>query len=158
MLASVAPPFGSIYLTTPASTSIVSSTTWTKAAGTTADVNLNEFTGTTGLGVNNRLRYDGRVPVHLHAVITFSINLDAGANVIMEAGTYFYDASAVSGSILAHSVVSCNLSSTAVQTGALHFDVMVDTNDYVEFHIRNMTNTADITIDNMYMFCMGMLH
>jgi hypothetical protein len=158
LLESVAPSFGSLYVTTPAATTISGSGVWTKALGTTTDVSTHRFSGKTILGVDNRLRYDGIAETHLHAVITFSMSVATGSNISVEAAAYHYDASAVSGSIIAHSIVSHTLASTSIETGALHFDIMVDTNDYLEFHLRNMTNTTSLTVNNLYLFAMGMLH
>jgi hypothetical protein len=150
------PPFGSLYISTSGETSIADSN-WTKVAGTTTDVSLHRFSGTTALSVNNRLRYDGNPDVHVHAVISFSSQIATGTNKTLEFGAYLYDDSAASGSVLAHSVVTRFASSTAVGTGALHFDATLSNNDYVEFHVRNTTDTTNITMVNAYVFLMGMM-
>jgi hypothetical protein len=148
-------PMGSIYISSSAETTISASSTWTKAAGTTTDVTVNQFDGTTALGVDNRLKYTGTIPTHIHGVVTFSSST-ASPNQTMEYGCYYYDDSAASGSVIDHSIVSRRHGSSDIGTGAMHFDVMLETNDYVEFHVRNMTSTANATIENCYIFMMGM--
>ena len=150
------PPYGSCYITTSAETTI-SDGNFTKAAGTTTDVNLHRFSGKTLLTVDNRLKYIGSPDIHVHGAVSFSMHIATGTNKVVELGAYVYDDSAATGAVLAHSVVSRNAASTAIGTGALHFDVMLSTNDYVELHVKNTTDTINITVDKMYVFMMGMM-
>ena len=145
------PSYGSIYVTTPAETTINGTASFVKAAGTTADVNLHRVSGTTALAVDNRLRYDGTPTIHVHGVISFSMTIATGTNKVLEL------AAAKNGTVLDHSVVSRNAASTAVGTGALHFDTMMSTNDYVELWVRNTTDTTNIQIEHAYIFIMSMM-
>ena len=43
-----------------------------------------------------------------------------------------------------------------VGSTAVHGDVLLDTNDYIEVHIRNATGSNNVTVDFMYFYCMGM--
>lgn len=151
------PAYGSIYISSTAETTITDSTNFFKAAGTTSDVSLHRYSGTTALSVNNRLRYDGAPDIHVHGVISFSMTIASGTNKVLELGAYHYDDSASSGSVLEHSIVSRNAGSTAIGTGALHFDATLSTNDYVELHVKNTTDTVNVTIDKAYLFMMGMM-
>lgn len=148
--------FGSLYISTPAETSIANQNEWTKVAGTTTDVNLHRFEGKTALAVDNRLKYTGAAMVHVHAVFNWS-QTSASSNVEFDAAAYHYDDSAASGSILTHSIVRRKQGTGSdVGAAAAHFDVMMDTNDYVEMHVRNVTNDTNVTFQYAYMFIMGM--
>ena len=144
--------YGSCYISTPAETTITDGT-FTKAAGTTTSVSLNRFT----MPANNRLTYTGTPDCHFHGVISFSMSIATGTNKVLELGAYIYDDSGASGAVLAHSVVSRNAASTAIGTGALHFDATLSTNDYIELHVKNTTDTTNIQVDNAYIFAMSML-
>ena len=151
-LVSASPAYGSMYVSTPLETSIADGN-FTKAAGTTTSVSLTRF----DMPADNRLRYVGTPDCHFHGVISFSMSIASGSNKVLELGAYIYDDSAASGAVLAHSVISRNAASTAVGTGALHFDVMLSTNDYIELHVKNTTDTTSITVNNAYVFAMSMI-
>lgn len=156
LMESLHPSYGSNYISSSAATSVSVQNDWYKAAGTTTDVSLHRFSGKTLLSVNNRLQYTGTPSIHTHAVVSFSSAIASGNNKILEYAAYHYDDSAGSGSIITHSIMRRNHSTSDVGTGAIHFDVTMDTNDYVEFHIRNTTDTTNATITHMYMFILGM--
>ncbi len=149
-------PMGSFYISSPSLTTISVQNTWYKVAGTTTDVTVNDFDGKTALSVDNRLKYTGTISTHVHGVVSFASDT-VGTNKVLEYGAYHYDDSAASGSILTHSVVQRTHGSVDIGTGAIHFDVTLDTNDYIEFHIRcTSTPTTNATIENAYLFIMGM--
>lgn len=143
-------PMGSLYVSTPAAVSVTVNE-WIKANGTTTSVSLRAFT----MPANNRLQYTGTPSTHVHGVMTFSMSM-SGVNDQLQVAAYHYDDSAASGSILAHSIITRYVTGSDVGTGALHFDVTLDTNDYIECHVRNLDASTDITLDNLYMFMMGM--
>lgn len=151
------PPYGSCYISSSAETSITDTTSFVKAAGTTTDVSLHRFDGKTALSVDNRLKYTGSPDVHVHGVVSFSMSIASGTNKVLELAAYHYDDSLASGDKLTHSIVSRNASNTAIGTGALHFDVTLSTNDFIELHVRNTTDTTNVTINNGYIFIMGMM-
>lgn len=151
------PSFASCYISTPAATSITDSTNYFKVAGTTTDISLHRFSGKTALSVDNRLRYDGTPNVHVHGACTIAFSIASGTNKVLEFDIYHYDASAASGAVLASSVVTLNASSTATQSTALHFDLMISTNDYIELHVKNTTDTTNVTVNNMYLFMLTMM-
>ena len=157
MLETLHPSYGSNYISTPATTSITDSTNYFKCAGTTTDISLRNFSGKTALGVDNRLRYDGAATVHIHGAVTISFSLASGTNKVLEFDVYHYDDSAASGAVVGSSKVSVNASSSAIQSTALHFDLMLDTNDYIELHVKNTTDTTNVQVDNMYLFMLTMI-
>lgn len=147
--------FASTYISSSATTTISNPNEWTKAAGTTTDVNLHRFSGKTLLSVDNRLQYTGTPDVHVHGVVSFTSSAAVPAKTL-EYAAYHYDDSAASGAILTHSIMARYHGATDIGTGAIHFDAMLETNDYVEFWVRNITDSNNLTINYMYMFMMGM--
>lgn len=148
--------YGSMYISSSAATTISVAGTYVKAAGTTTDVNLHRFDGKVALGVNNRLKYTGTPNIHVHGAASFTTTMASGTNKVMGFAAYHYDDSAASGSTLTHSVVQANHVSTTPQSSAIHFDVMLSTNDYIEFWVTNTTDTTSPTVTHMYLFMMGM--
>jgi len=144
--------YGSIYVSSSAETTISGADTWTKAAGTTTAVSLNRFT----MPADNRLYYTGVADCHIHGVVSFTSSIASGTNKVLGYGAYHYDDSGASGSVLAHSEMRRNHGNTDIGTGAIHFDVTMETDDYVEFYMKNVTDTVNCTADYMYMFVMGM--
>ena len=155
LMASLQPAHGSLYVSSSAATTINNTNDYEKVAGTTLTVNLLNFDNNGG--VNNRLRYTGMVPTHLHLVCSLSADVGSASQQI-HARFYHYDDSAASGATLAHSEVTMTTGSTIneIASTAIHGDVLVDTNDYIEVHIRNATNANNITVDFLYFYCMSM--
>lgn len=148
--------FGSMYFSSSAETTISVANTFYKAAGTTTDVNLHRFSGKTALAVDNRLKYTGTPDVHIHGACSFSVSVASGTNKLVEVGIWHWDDSAASGSILAHSIIETNQTTTAVQSSASHFDLVMSTNDYIELHVSNETDTVNVTVQYGYLFMLGM--
>lgn len=147
------PPHGSLYISSSAETTISTVSTWTKAAGTTATVNLRSFDDDSG--TNNRLRYTGTPDIHVHGVVSFTSQV-ATANKTLEYGAYHYDDSGASGAVLTHSIMGRRHATTDIGTGAIHFDVVLETNDYIELHIQNTTDNTNATVTYAYLFMLGM--
>jgi len=81
----------------------------------------------------------------VHGVISFTSNA-AIANKTLEYAAYHYDDSAASGAILAHSIMGRYHSAVDIGTGAIHFDATLEQNDYIEFHVRNIIDSTNLTI------------
>jgi len=145
------PPYGSMYWSTAIETSISTVDTWTKAAGTTSSVSLRHF----DMPASNRLRYTGTPSIHVHGVVSLSTNT-ASANKTLRTGAYHYDDSGASGSVLTHSVLERRHASNDIGAIAIHFDAMLETNDYIELHVKNITDSTNMTVDYGYMFMLGM--
>ena len=141
------PSFGSLYFSTPAATTTVTPGTYLKVAGTTTSISLNRVT----MPANNRLAYTGTPTVHAH--IACSIDMTSGSNN-QTAGFKI----AKNDVVLDHSKVTRRISTgTDVGSTALHADVSLATNDYVELWLTNETSTATITIGNGYLFFLTMM-
>jgi hypothetical protein len=144
---SLSPSFGSMYFSTPAETSITDQSTPTKAAGTTTSVSLSGF----DMPANNRLRYTGSPDRHMHIACSLSFTAAANNKLI---GLSI----AKNGNSLVHSEVR-RLVSTGADEGAtaLHADVMLSTNEYLEVFVSNETDTANLTVQRGYLFAQGMI-
>lgn len=147
-------PYGGLYFSTPAETTI-SDTNFTKALGTTTITN--QSSDIDDNSVSNRLRYTGALARHFHIVVQATVTIASGTNKNVGVGLYYYDDSAASGSVLAHSEARTTIQTTAEEQITSHADVMMDTNDYIELHVKNSTDTVNVTVELGYMFCVGML-
>lgn len=139
LIVSLAPAYGSMYVSSAAETTISGVDTPTKAAGTTtAGVKLRDFTH-----ANNRLTYTG-VPtrafiISLSATITSASSNQSLAFHIAKTG----------------SVAVASLQRRKIATGSDEgsVSVMVElelaTNDYVEFFVENKTGSGNITVELM---------
>lgn len=148
MLVSLQPPFGSLYVSTSAATTITIAGTYYKAAGTTTAVNLSsDFT----MPANNRLQYNGASPRHMHIAATLSMTT-AGTNDILGV------ALAVDDSVLTHSIIRRFVGTGSdIGSTALHGDVMLSSGSYIEVFVTNVSAAETVTLDYMYLFAMGML-
>ena len=153
MIVSLAAPMGGIYFSTPALTSIVSSTVYYKAAGTTNGTNLMGM----DMPANNRLRYTGATAKHFHVVAQSSVTLASGTNQNIGIQVYHFDDSAATGNLLSHSEARTTISGTAIQQITTHADVYLSTNDYLEVHVANNTSTNNIQVELGYLFGVGMI-
>ena len=150
LLASVVQPYGSLHFTTPAPTTPAGAAL--KALGTTTSVNLSGF----DMPVSNRLRYTGSVTRHAHIACSVSFTM-GGNNKVAGLYIYHFDASADSGAVLDHSHIERFVGTGAdIGSTALHADVMMDINDYLEIWVENHTDNAAITIEKGYLFVLGM--
>ena len=142
------PNLGIIYISTAIET-ILGDTNWTKALGTTTSVVLDAFTTS-----DNRLTYSG-TPDRRVLVFAFCSTSTAAANKTLQIGIYHYDASGPSGSVLAHSPIPRYHSATDQGGVATIGTCLMETDDYVELHIKNST-ASNATIENMVLLAVGM--
>ena len=147
MLESLVPAFGSFSLSAAVETSIATVSTPVKCAGTTtAHTTPRDFTHT-----NGRLTYTGPTDQHLHVASTISF-MTAGSNKVIS----FYLAK--NGSVIAGSKTSRKIGTGSdVGSIALHWDLMVSENDYVEIWVENETDNTNLTASTLYLFALGML-
>jgi hypothetical protein len=146
-LVSVSPPHGTMYRNVAAATTTVTPGTYLKAAGTTTAGNLNAF----DMPANNRLRYTGAAQKHFH--IAVSVSFTCGANNKTVGLKIAKDGVVMDDSVARRRVGT----GTDIGSTALHADTTLTTNQYLELWLTNETNTATVTIDEMYFFVMGML-
>lgn len=152
----VSAPFGGVYFTTDAPTTIVTQGVFVKAAGTTAYSSAMRYEIDDN-GVSNRLRYTGDRDVHFHIVAQSSINFVAGTNQVAAIQVWKFDASAGTGMLLAHSLAEAVAPVQNVMQITTHADMMLSTGDYLELHIANTSGTNNITVQEGYLFCVGMI-
>ncbi len=153
-IVSITPPFGGLYFSTAAVTTISVAGTYVKAAGTTTATNLSSDIT---MPANNRLQYNGVAQKHFHIVAQASVDLASGTNQDIGLQVWRYDNSAASGALLAHSEARTTVAGTDVIQITTHADAVLDTSDYIELHIANNTGTPNITVEFGYLFLVGML-
>lgn len=149
-LVSVRPPHGTMYMTTPAETVITGAGTWTKAAGTSTLLLGTNYS----MPANNRLQYDGVPDRHTHVAVTIAFTVTTGSQelqfrIVKNGQTTDNDAVA--------STVATKLGGSDVASTALHYDVTMSTGDYLELYVNNATSAANMTVQYMYFFALGVL-
>ena len=138
-------PFGKIYISSPAATTISVAGTYYKAAGTTAEGDMQLMT----MPANNRLQYNGEVRRHFHVAVSVSMST-AGSNEMV-------------GLKLAQNGVVDDSTTVRRKTGgasdvgstAVHGDFMMVKGDYLELFVTNESSTNTVTINKMYFFGIG---
>lgn len=154
LIVSLTPNYGGLYISTAAATTIGVAGTMVKAAGTTTATNLRGIT----MPADNRLTYVGNVdPVtgvvpdnHMHIALSFSMTM-AGINDNITVGI------ALNGVVDDASVLT-RFVGTGSDRGAAasHTDIMMSENDYLEVFVTNEDATAAVTLEQMYLFALGM--
>jgi len=147
LIVSLSPPYGGFSITAQAATTISTPGTMVKAAGTTALTNARNFT----MPSDNRLTYTGVPDRHIHIALSVSFTT-SGTNEDISI------AIAKTGVVLTHSKLTRFLA-TGMDHGATasHGDVILSTNDYLEIFVTNEDSTSDVTIQQGYMFAIGMI-
>jgi len=156
LIVSLVNPYMGFYISTSAVTTISASGTYYKAAGTTTETNSSSDMDDNG-GTNNRIRYTGLTTRHFHIVAQASVTLATGTNQDVGIQVWKYDDSAGSGSLLAHSEARNYVPHSEAVQITTHADTMLDTNDYIEIHVANHTDTNNVELNYGYMFAMGNL-
>jgi hypothetical protein len=145
-LLSMKPPWGSFYRNVASATSVAATNTYYKAAGTSTAGSLYLMDHPS----DGRLRYTGTPDHHFHIATTVSFTT-AGSNETIGLKI------AKNGTVIDSTVARRRVGSgTDIGSTALHADVILSTNDYLELFVANETNTSNITVDELYFFAMGM--
>lgn len=147
-----AAPYGGIYFTAPAPTTISVAGTYVKAAGTTTPTNLSGFDTNS---VSNRLRYTGTTPRHCFVKVQATTDFVSGTNQVSGVQVYYYDDSEASGSLVAHSEAQDLVAGTDLANISTACDLTLDENDYIELWVTNHTGTNNIQVDLGYIFVFG---
>jgi hypothetical protein len=143
---SAAPPYGSFSTNVAAATTLTQDV-YSKMAGTTTAGDMNQF----DMPVDGRLRYTGVPNRHMHIAVTTSFTCANNNKVI---GLKI----AKNGTVLDDTIARRKVSTGAdIGSTALHGDVMLSTNDYLELFLTNETDSTNATIENVYFFAVGML-
>ena len=150
---STTPGHGSFSVTSSAETTISATGAYVKAAGTTTLVSgASNF----DMPANNRLRYTGSPDVHVLIDSTISMTC-AGNSKIIALKLYHYDDSAASGAVIDSSEVQRKIGTGAdIGAAALSGDIVMATNDYLEVHVANLTDTNNATTDLIYLRASGL--
>jgi hypothetical protein len=97
-----------------------------------------------------RITYNGTSPRHVHIVA--SIAMTAASNNQTIAFRI-----AVNGTTLPESMIERRVGTGSdIGAVAIHADALLNENDYIELYVANETSTANVTVNDLYMFVMGM--
>ncbi|HEC63788.1 MAG TPA: hypothetical protein ENI23_00675 [bacterium] len=144
-------PFGGYFTETSVETEIVTKDVYQKGACTTQSNNLRLM----DTPVDNRLRFLGTIPYHIHIACTLSM-VSAGNGKKASFKLFYYDDSAQSGSVIDGSRVNRTIGTGADEgSTALHWDLVMDANDYLELWVANLTDNTNITLTHLYLFAMS---
>lgn len=140
-IASRSPSSASMYISTPAETTITTISTYTKAAGVTT-----EETSTADVTVDaqNRFTYTGEKPRQFKTEVVTSVT-SADNNQVVRA------AFAINGTIVTPSIQEKLGIGTRVGNIALSSMPTLNQDDYIEFFISNESSSGNITVDFMSM-------
>lgn len=129
--------------------------TYAKVLGTTSLSGFERSFDDDG-GTSNRLRYIGAAARHMHIAISFDFVM-VGTNKVSGFKVWVWDDSAGSGSYIDSSLIRRKVGTgTDVGAVAAHADCMMDTNDYIELHATNITDTGNLTVEDLNFFVMSM--
>lgn len=146
-------PFGGMYTLNAVETIISTQGVYTKSLGTTQISSVRAM----DMAANNRLRYTGVIPYHFHISVSLSMT-SAGNNKLASFRLLHHDDSEGTDTTIVGSQVNRFMSTGADEgSTALHWDIILENNDWLELHVANLTDTSNITVTNFYVFAMGML-
>lgn len=145
---SVRAPHGRVHMSTPAATTIGTPGTFVKVAGTFA---LDSHFHLTTPDTTGRVTYNGTSPRHCHVVCSLSMTC-AGNNQDIAIRL------AVNGNTDPATQARRKIGTgTDIGSTAIHGDALLNANDYIEVYVTNLTSTASITVQDCYLFVIGML-
>jgi len=151
LMESVHPSYGGVYQGgTPAATTIAAADTYYVTNWNTGGLQTNtphRFT----VATSGRLTYTGEPSIHSHIACTISVS------VALAAAQILHFKLAKNGTVIDSTETICTTDGTTnIQSTALHGDVMLATDDYLELFVRNETGTNDPTLERCYFFALGM--
>ena len=135
--------YGSMYLSTPVSTTFAVQGTFYKALGTTTAGSLHNVT----MPDNNRLQYTGETTLLAQAI--FSLNC---AN---PASDYLSFRIAKNGTTIVDSELIMDFGATN-ESGCILAILSLETNDYIELFVANTTSLFDAIVNNMTATIVGL--
>jgi hypothetical protein len=147
---SMHPSFGGVYHGgTPAATVLADAGNYYVSNWNTGglETNKNRFTVTTG----GRLTYTGSPDIHAHIACTISVSVGVAA------AKKLHFKFAKNGTVVdSTDNIFTTDGTTNIKSTAVHGDMMLSTNDYIELFVRNETDTTNATLEKCYMFALGM--
>lgn len=148
-IVSVQPQHGAIVIDVPAVTTISVAGTYVKAAGTTvlAVASLHGFS----MPVDNRLRYDAIPDRHAQIITTFSVTC---ASNNQDLGFKF----ARDGAVVDDTEIIQRIGTgTDKQSLVIAEQCVIAQNGFLELWVANLTSTANLTVENMYMIVQAIM-
>ena len=142
------PSLGGCYVSTPVATTVTTAGTYYLGAGITTSTALHRFLHNTA----GRLTYTGTPTIHAHIAASISF-VTSGTSDRIGVGI------AINGAVQTGSINRQLVGTGAdVASTALHWDVMMSTNDYIEMWVTNEDASGQtVTLQNGYMFALGMM-
>ena len=145
-LDSVNGSFGGMYVSSAAATTSMPLSSPVKAAGTTTATSLQNFTH-----ADNRLTYTGPTDIHAHIACSASFTSNKNDSIV---GVYI----AKNGIALPAPGLRTIANGADIGSTAVHGDSVLSTNDYIEVFVSiNAVSSPSVTLDQCYLFAMGML-
>ena len=142
---SMKPPFGSFSMNVPAGATVATAGQYVTAGGLTQDNNRNYLMTVS----NQRLTYTGTSPRHFHIAVSVSFTGEVNATVGLKL--------AKNSEVIDDTEVTRYVSRIDVGSTAVHGDVMLSEGDYIELWVTSDTDGDVVTIENLYLFAVGML-
>ena len=149
---SLVPSYGGVYFNGGSTVTSITQNVWSiaNANSSASSTNLRQFT-TASTGI---MTYTGTVDIHAHVVCTVSFSCAVAASKEIRVGI---DKNS-SGTPIAGSILSANTNgNTTLISVASHTDVMLSQNDTLECVVTNVTDSSNITVQDLYLFAMGMI-
>jgi hypothetical protein len=147
LMTSFRPPFGSLYVSSSAATTIATQDVYVKAAGTTAAIGSNAHLITPS--TSNRLTYTGTSPRNFIVTGTLSYTHAAVGAIIVGVKI------AKNGTVIDSSRVQVTTANAVTGTLSVIADVELTEDDYVEAWVANHTATDNITVTHMVLTATG---
>lgn len=136
---------GRVSVSTPAATTISVTSTYVKAAGTTTSAAAIFHLMDTDSS-NMRLRYTGSPTTNFTVFATLS--LSGANNRTFGVKIFHFDDSASTGALIDESEITTRSTASTVPFAVVvETDVVMDTNDYVEIWVTDLTNTGTVTVE-----------
>lgn len=145
---SVRTPHGSFSMQSNAVETVINSIdVYEKVAGTTAaGPHLHDMT----MDQSGRLTYTGVSPRHFHLVASIAMTSAANNQTVAFR-------CAVNGATIDRTMIERRIGTgTDIGAVSLHGDALLNNGDYFEVFVTNETSTANVTINDLYVFAMGM--
>lgn len=132
-------PSGMVYMEANVTTTALTANVWSKIAGTTTALLLNQFTSP----VSNRLTHTGANPIVVSINCSATLNFSAGGGNTLRSIAIFKNGAQITPSLISEQNASGINISMSTQTF-----VSLSTNDYIEVYCRSSAN-SNVTAANL---------
>lgn len=151
MMLSLAPVYGGVKMNANATATTISASSTPTVSNWDSNgvqTNVREFSTTTG----GRITYTGTPDVHVHCVVNASVFVTINASKSLEIDLYKNGTTAAG----APQILTTQGNSDH-ESVSIHGDAMLSNGDYLELFVANNTDSNNITVEEAYLFAMGML-